>query len=110
MPHSAVCDDTKKTFSTCVLFDAITHQSLKSVPGLVYVKKGKGFTAPNYLTTGGDPFPYHQGGGRCVNANCRTDPLPTDLPLKGVSAVLMEDNESWCDTVHSAHSLNTRIL
>lgn len=94
-PYGPKCVDTKQQLSQCPLFDSVTYHSLSSVPGLVYVKEGRGFTTPPYLKTGGEPFPFQpsQGVGRCLNAVCRTDPPP----MSGVRE--LADGESWCDTI-----------
>ena len=98
-PNGA-CHYVKQSLGRCPLFDAVAMESLTSVPGLVYLKKGRGFTLPNEGWPGAGPYPYfagayHQGEGRCVNAVCRTDPPPpagdTSLPLA--------PGEAWCDTV-----------
>ena len=105
------CDNVKQSLGKCPLFDAVAMQSLTSVPGLVYLKKGRGFTLPNEGWPGAGPYPYlagsiyHQGEGRCVNAVCRTDPPPpagdTSLPLA--------PGEAWCDTVVNWYEILEKV-
>jgi len=88
------CDPTREKLGLCPMIDALVHQVLVSTPGLVYMKEGKGFTAPDTLTVeGGEPWPYWQGVGRCVNTTaCQTGPPPAG----GVRA--LDPDESWCGT------------
>ena len=103
-PYFQKCAAVRSDIRKCLLLDALAHQSLEAIPSLVYVKPGKGFTAPNYLETGGRPFresderPYshHQGEGRCVNAVCRTD----SPPPAGDSSLPLAPGEAWCSTVN----------
>ena len=64
--------------AACPLWDAVTFQSLISTPGLVFMKEGKGFTAPDRWSVESDsPFPFWQGVGRCRNvSSCKTGPPP----------------------------------
>ena len=94
-PYNEACVSIKQQLGTCPLFDAITHESLRSVEGLRYVKEAVGFTTP-YFSEPGVPFGYPQGSaGRCLNARCRTD----TPPMTGVTT--LEPGESWCDTFAS---------
>ena len=62
----SACEDTRAQLLKCPLFDAVTLRSVSSVPGLVYVKEGVGFTTPERYGNG-DPFPFQpsQGVGLC---------------------------------------------
>ena len=79
--------------AACPLFDAIVYQASISTPGLVFMKEGKGFTAPETWETEGDrPFPFWQGVGRCLNADCRSGPPP----VGGIRD--LGEGETWCDS------------
>ena len=95
VPYGEMCKATRNSLAKCPLFDAVTYKAVASVPGLVYVKEGKGFTTPPFVKTGGQPFPYQpaQGIGRCVNAVCRDDPPP----MTGIRD--LDNGEQWCDTI-----------
>ena len=60
------------------MLDAIVHQVLSDTPGLVFMKEEKGFTSSDVLSVeGGEPFPFSQGVGRCVNTKaCQKGPPP----------------------------------
>ena len=94
-PYQPGCDEHKTKLSRCPLYDAVVYQSTVSVPGLVYLKDGKGHTVPLfYDSTTRKPFNYsHGSAGRCVNAVCRNTPPP----MNGVSE--LEAGETWCDSV-----------
>ena len=100
------CHGFTRSIATCPLFDAVVHKSLISVPGLVYLKEGRGFTTP--LKGGrreddwGDPavpFGFEQGTvGRCLNAQCKTSSPPlTDIA--GLGLPRWEAGEAWCDSL-----------
>jgi hypothetical protein len=74
------------------MLDAIVHQVLSDTPGLVFMKEEKGFTSSDVLSVeGGEPFPFSQGVGRCVNTKaCQKGPPP----LGGVRE--LDPDESWC--------------
>ena len=96
LPYVRACSAFREKIARCPLLDATAYNSLVSTPGLVFLKPGRGFTAPNQWWTGGEPFPHHQGEGRCVNAACRTDDPPTGADN---SSIYMEEGDQWCDSI-----------
>ena len=93
-----VCEEARKELGKCPIWDAIAYQSVRSTPGVIYVKEDKGFTTPNFYTTK-DMEPFgQQGVGRCLDTTmntCRTDAPPP----RGDAALPIEPGESWCDTL-----------
>jgi len=93
-----VCEEARKELGKCPTWDAIAYQSVRSTPGVIYVKEDKGFTTPNFYTTK-DMEPFgQQGVGRCLDTTmntCRTDAPPP----RGDAALPIEPGESWCDTL-----------
>ena len=86
--------DTRALLRNCPLFDAVALRSVSSVPGLVYVKEGVGFTTPERYGNGNSfPFQPSQGVGRCLDAVCRAGPPPTS----GIRE--LANGERWCDSI-----------
>ena len=103
-PYSQVCDGFREAIRLCPAFDAVAYESLRAVPGLVYLKPGKGHTTPAMGGRGGNdrdvwgdpatPFEFGQGSaGRCINAECKT----SEPPASGISQ--LESGDAWCDSV-----------
>ena len=100
-PYSRACDGYREAIRLCPAFDAVAYESLRAVPGLVYLKPGKGHTTPamggRSGTDWGDPaapFEFGQGSaGRCLNAECKT----SEPPASGISQ--LESGEAWCDSL-----------
>ena len=100
-PYSFECDVYREAIRLCPAFDAVAYESLRAVPGLVYLKPGKGHTTPamggRSGTFWGDPaapFEFGQGSaGRCLNAECKT----SEPPASGISQ--LESGEAWCDSL-----------
>jgi len=52
---SNACGEYKQALSKCPLFDGLAYQSMSSIPGLVWVKEGRGYTvAKEYVAGSGD--------------------------------------------------------